>query len=218
MNTEWNANHALLVGEALEEPAFSHASHGEDFFLAPVQSLRLSGTADVLNVLLPRTLLEQCPVRAGERVRLEGEVRSYNNRSGVGHRLVITLLAQSVTWDATGADDNRVTLAGALCRRAVYRRTPLGREIADVMLAVNRRYGRADYLPCIAWGSIAQKCSQLEVGTLLRLGGRLQSRAYTKMTEDGPVNKTAYEVSIMTLALGGATAEDASCPPKTCKN
>ncbi|MCD8342155.1 MAG: single-stranded DNA-binding protein [Clostridiales bacterium] len=212
MNTEWNANHALLVGEAMEEPTFSHASHGEDFFLVPVQSLRLSGTGDLLNVLLPRTLLEQCPVRAGERVRLEGEVRSYNNRSGVGHKLVITVLARAVTWDATGVDDNRVTLAGALCRRAVYRRTPLGREIADVMLAVNRRYGRADYLPCIAWGSIAQKCSQLEVGALLRLGGRLQSRAYTKVTEDGPVNRTAYEVSIMTLALAESTAGDASRP------
>ncbi|MCD8160494.1 MAG: single-stranded DNA-binding protein [Clostridiales bacterium] len=202
MNTERNVNHILLVGEAMEEPTFSHASHGEDFFLVPVQSLRLSGAGDLLNVLLPRTLLEQCPVRAGERVRLEGEVRSYNNRSGVGHKLVITLLARSVAWDATGVDDNRVTLAGALCRRAVYRRTPLGREIADVMLAVNRRYGRADYLPCIAWGSIAQKCSQLEVGTLLRLGGRLQSRTYTKVTEEGPVQRTAYEVSIMTLALG----------------
>lgn len=126
MNTERTVNHILLVGEAMEEPTFSHASHGEDFFLVPVQSLRLSGAGDLLNVLLPRTLLEQCPVRAGERVRLEGEVRSYNNRSGVGHKLVITLLARSVTWDATGADDNRVTLAGALCRRAVYRRTPPG--------------------------------------------------------------------------------------------
>lgn len=199
MNTERTSNHVLLTGEAAAEPAFSHSSHGEDFFLVPVQSLRLSGAADKLNVLLTRSQLELCPVRAGDRLALEGKVRSYNNRSGVGHKLVITLLAQSVAYDTTGVDENCVTLSGALCRKAVYRRTPLGREIADLMLAVNRRYGRADYIPCIAWGSIAQKCALLDVGAFLRLNGRLQSRIYTKVTESGSTEMTAYEVSIMTM-------------------
>lgn len=199
MNTEWTSNHVLLTGEAAAEPAFSHSSHGEDFFLVLVQSLRLSGAADKLNVLMTRSQLEQYPVRAGDRLALEGKVRSYNNRSGVGHKLVITLLAQSVAYDVSGVDENRVTLTGALCRKAVYRRTPRGREIADLMLAVNRRYGQADYIPCIAWGSIAQKCALLDVGALLHLDGRLQSRAYTKVTEAGAVEMTAYEVSVMTM-------------------
>lgn len=199
MNAEWNANRILLSGEAAAEPAFSHSSHGEDFFLVPVRSLRLSGTADKLNVLMTRSQLEQCPVHVGDRLALEGKVRSYNNRSGVGHKLVITVLAQSVACGASGADENCVILTGALCRKAVYRRTPLGREIADLMLAVNRRYGRADYIPCIAWGSIAQKCALLEVGALLHLEGRLQSRLYTKVTGAGAVEMTAYEVSVMTM-------------------
>lgn len=199
MNTEWAANQVLLTGTAVGEPGFSHQSHGEDFFLTEVESLRLSGTADRLNVLLTRGQLDACPIHRGDRLELQGEVRSYNNRSGVGHRLVITLLARTVTPAECGRDENQVTLAGALCRPPVYRRTPLGREIADLMLAVNRRYGRADYIPCIAWGSVAQQCARLEVGARLRLKGRMQSRPYTKLTDAGAVEMTAYEVSIMTL-------------------
>lgn len=199
MNTEWAANQVLLVGTAAEEPAFSHQTHGEDFFLVPVESLRLSGTADRLNVLLSRSRLDGFPIHTGTRLRLEGEVRSYNNRSGIGHRLVITVLAQSVLPADGLPDENRVRLNGALCRAPVYRRTPLGREISDLMLAVNRRYGRTDYIPCIAWGSVAQQCAQLDVGARLSLNGRLQSRGYTKVTEQGAEERTAYEVSVMEL-------------------
>ncbi|MCD7887616.1 MAG: single-stranded DNA-binding protein [Clostridiales bacterium] len=199
MRTDWNENQATLIGEAVSEPVFSHASHGEDFFRVPVKSLRLSGAEDVINVILSRTLLESCPLRAGERAAICGEVRSYNNRGGVGSRLVITLYAQELYYDTIGADDNRLTLAGVICKPPVYRLTPLGREITDLILAVNRRYGRADYLPCIAWGSLAVKCGAISTGDGLRLEGRLQSRGYTKIVDGGEVKRTAYEVSIMTM-------------------
>ncbi len=201
MRTDWNENQALLVGEAVTEPEFSHESHGEDFFRLPVKSLRLSGAEDVINVIAARSLLERCPVRAGDRVSVTGEVRSYNNNSGVGSRLVITLFAQNLERDRCGEDENRLRLAGTLCRAPVYRRTPLGREIADLLLAVNRTYGRSDYLPCIAWGAVARQCARLDTGTGLRLQGRLQSRSYTKVLEGGSVKRVAFEVSIMTLEL-----------------
>lgn len=208
MRTDWNENQAILVGEAVTEPEYSHTSHGEDFFRIPVKSLRLSGAEDVVNVITPRTLLERCPVRSGERIAVTGEVRSYNNNSGVGSRLVITLFAQELEEDRCGEDENRLRLAGVLCRTPVYRRTPLGREIADLLLAVNRAYGRADYLPCIAWGRIAQQCQHMDTGTALRLQGRLQSRSYTKVLEGGSVKRVAYEVSIMTLELVDAAVPE----------
>ncbi len=201
MKTDWNENSALLTGEAVREPEYSHTSHGEDFFRLPVKSLRLSGAEDIINVVTPRGLLDQCPVRVGERVSVVGEVRSYNNRSGVGSRLVITLYAHELFRDHTGEDDNRLTLAGVLCKAPVYRLTPLGREIADLILAVNRRYGRADYLPCIAWGSLAARCGKMSVGSGLRIEGRLQSRNYTKVIDGGEVRRVAYEVSIMTMEV-----------------
>lgn len=201
MRTDWNENRALLTGTAVSAPEFSHASHGEDYYVFPVRSLRLSGTEDVINVMAARSLLDQCTICQGERVSVEGEVRSYNNRSGTGSRLVLTLYARSLVHDLVGTDENRLTLAGTLCRKPVYRRTPLGREIADLILAVNRRYGRADYLPCIAWGSLAQRCAELDTGGCIRLEGRFQSRGYVKIISGGEVQRTAYEVSIMTMQV-----------------
>lgn len=201
MKTDWNENNAILTGEALQAPEFSHASHGEDYYLFPVKSLRLSGTEDVINVMVSRSLLDHFTICVGDRVTVEGEVRSYNNRSGIGSRLVLTLYARQIGPDLVGVDENRLTLAGSLCRKPVYRRTPLGREIADLILAVNRRYGRADYLPCIAWGSLAQQCAELDTGGCIRLEGRFQSRGYIKVISGGEVQKTAYEVSIMTMQV-----------------
>lgn len=199
MLTDWNENRARLTGQAMAEPEYSHTNHGEDFFRFPLRSRRLSGAADQVNLLVSRTVLERQSVRPGDRLTAEGEVRSYNNRSGVGSRLVITLFAKQLTPAGQEPDDNRLTLAGVLCKLPNYRTTPLGREICDLMLAVNRRYGRADYLPCIAWGALAQRAAELSVGDGLRLEGRLQSRAYTKVTETGQVKRVAFEVSIMTM-------------------
>lgn len=199
MLTDWNENRARLTGQAMEEPEYSHTNHGEDFFRFPLRSRRLSGAADQLNLLVSRTVLERQSVHPGDRLTAEGEVRSYNNRSGVGSRLVITLFTKQLTPAGQEPDDNRLTLAGVLCKPPNYRTTPLGREICDLMLAVNRKYGRADYLPCIAWGVLAQRAADLSVGDGLRLEGRLQSRAYTKITETGQVKRVAFEVSIMTM-------------------
>lgn len=210
MQTDWNENRARLVGQAMGEPEFSHSNHGEDFFRFPLRTYRLSGAADQINVLISRTLLEAFPVLTGERLIVEGEVRSFNNRTGVGSRLVITLFARNVAAAGDEEDDNRLVLSGVLCKAPNYRQTPLGREICDLMLAVNRRYGRADYLPCIAWGSLAQRSARLCVGDGLRLEGRLQSRSYTKVTEAGQVKRVAFEVSIMTMELESFPDRDPS--------
>lgn len=207
MLIDWNENRARLTGQAMEEPEYSHTNHGEDFFRFPLRSHRLSGAADQVNLLVSRTVLESQPVHPGERLTAEGEIRSYNNRSGVGSRLVITLFVKQLFPAGDEPDDNRLTLAGVLCKQPNYRRTPLGREICDLMLAVNRKYGRADYLPCIAWGLLAQRSAELSVGDGIRLEGRLQSRAYTKITEAGQVKRVAFEVSIMTMELVEVWAE-----------
>ena len=198
MHTGWNENRALLRGTAAAAPVWSHETHGVVYELFPLNVLRLSGAADRINVIAPRPLLEARPVEAGAPVEVEGEVRSFNNRSGRGSRLVITLHARDIRA-GVGPDENRLTLAGALCKPPVLRRTPLGREICDLMLAVNRRYGRADYLPCIAWGQVAMVTGQLPVGSTLALEGRVQSRVYTKVVDGVPQERTAYEVSIMRL-------------------
>ena len=201
MLTDWNENKARLVGEAVGAPEYSHTNHGEDYFRFPLKSCRLSGAADQVNVLISRSLLEETPIGTGDRLIVEGEVRSFNNRTGIGSKLVITLFARSAIPAGEEPDDNRLFLAGVLCKEPNYRRTPLGREICDLMLAVNRRYGRADYLPCISWGLLAQRSARLRVGDGIRLEGRLQSRNYTKLTETGQVQRVAFEVSIMTMEL-----------------
>ena len=199
MQTDWNENRAALTGTVMEEPEYSHSNHLEDFLRFPLCTRRLSGAADQINVLLRRSMLDEYPLHSGDRVCVEGEVRSWNNRTGTGARLVITLLCRTLSPAAELPDDDRVTLAGALCRLPSYRRTPLGREICDLLLAVNRRYGRSDYLPCIAWGALARACAEMPVGTPLRLTGRLQSRTYIKRTDTGAEQRTAFEISIMSL-------------------
>ena len=198
MQTGWNENRALLRGTAAADPVWSHETHGVVYETFPLTVLRLSGSEDTINVIAPRALLEECPVRAGMAVEAEGEVRSFNNKSGLGSRLVITLHAKSLR-PGEGPNENRLTLAGVLCKPPVLRRTPLGREICDLMLAVNRKYGRADYLPCISWGALARCCGELEVGDGVRLEGRLQSRAYIKLENGESCRRTAFEVSVMRL-------------------
>lgn len=190
-------NRLTLQGQFMADPALSHRNHGVDYYIAPLRVPRLSGADDVLNLVTaqPDPLLWQ----EGKWIQAEGEVRSYNNRTGVGSRLVITVLARAVREGTPGEGENRLILSGVLCKPAVRRRTPLGREICDLLLAVNRTYGRADYLPCIAWGSLAVLCGEKEVGDPLRLEGRLQSRNYRKVTEEGETTRVAYEVSIMNL-------------------
>lgn len=196
---ERSNNNIRLCGTLAGRPEYSHTSMDERFYKFPLSVQRLSGTEDVLNVLAAEKQLASLEAEERNRLFVSGEVRSYNNRSGVGAKLVISVLAREMYL--TDADfENTVRLSGTLCRDPVLRRTPMGREICDMMLAVNRRFGRSDYLPCIAWGSAARAAARLGTGSRLSLTGRLQSRAYIKVEGDISVEKTAYEVSAMTIA------------------
>lgn len=193
----WQNNTAELRGTLEGTPALSHISRGMEYFSLSLLTRRLSGAQDRANVVLPRTLLP-CLPEPGEKLWLRGELRSFNNRSGSGSRLVLYVFAQELApAEELAEDENEVLLTGALCKAPVWRRTPMGREICDLMLAVNRRYGRSDYLPCIAWGKNARQASAWEVGDAVSLRGRFQSRGYVKTTETGESQeRTAFEVSV----------------------
>lgn len=197
MTSYQGENRLVLQGELMADPVLSHQNHGVNYYTAPLRVPRLSGAADELNLVT--TLPDPALWKAGNWLQVEGEVRSYNNRTGVGSRLVITVLARAVREGTPGEGENRLTLSGVLCKAPNRRRTPLGREICDLLLAVNRPYGRADYLPCIAWGSLAAACGEMEVGDPLRLEGRLQSRRYRKVIDGAEYERVAYEVSVMNL-------------------
>lgn len=190
-------NDVLLEGIPLAAPEWSHENHGTQFYRLLLQIPRLSGTPDTLPILLSEALVPRAT--PGTAIRVRGQLRSFNNRSGVGNKLVLTVYALDIQ---PGQDDprNQIILSGTLCKPPIFRRTPLGRSICDLMLAVPRRYGRADYLPVIAWGQLAVRTSQLQVGDSLSLEGRIQSRTYHKVTDDGSTQeRVAYEVSMMHL-------------------
>ena len=191
-------NDLLLRGTAAAEPAFSHENHGQRFYRFPLSVRRLSGQADVLQVIATGEQLSHLLPLTGRRLEIQGQLRSFNNKSGQGSRLVISAFTRLLV-ETAGEDVNIIELKGAICKPPVLRRTPLGRCICDMMLAVNRRYGRADYLPCIAWGQVAMVTGQLPLGSTLALEGRVQSRVYTKVLDGVPQERTAYEVSIMRL-------------------
>ena len=195
---EQKENRVVLRGTVAGEAVLSHQVHGIDFYRFPLAVPRLSGREDPLNILFPLSSPETALPQAGAFVEVTGEIRSFNNRSGVGNRLVITVLARSVV-PGEGDPCNQVFLHGVLCKPPVLRRTPLGRDICDLLLAVNRRYRRADYLPCIAWGSLARRCAELAPGNRVELEGRLQSRVYTKRLGETSEERTAFEVSVSVL-------------------
>ena len=188
-------NLAELRGVLAAAPEFSHMSRGERFFVFPIETRRLSGAADRINVVTRQSLLEAAPVQEAQSVHITGELRSFNNKRGEGAKLVITVFARGIVFDG-GEDINRVALSGTLCKAPNLRVTPMGRDICDLMLAVNRRCGRSDYLPCICWGRRAREAALLGVGDRLELSGRIQSRPYIKLIDGQPVEKTAYEVSV----------------------
>ena len=194
---EQHLNQVTLIGNPIGTPTYSHSNHGRHFYAFPLEVCRLSGAVDRLQILASEELLEETPIIEGANLCITGQIRSYNSHKPEGRRLIISVLAE--TMEITDLPhDNRVSLLGNLCKAPVYRRTPLGREICDIMLAVNRSYRRADYLPCILWGSSAREGATYEVGTALLLTGRLQSRQYIKVLEDHSEERTAYEISAIT--------------------
>ncbi|MDY3781702.1 MAG: single-stranded DNA-binding protein [Candidatus Faecousia sp.] len=196
---EYPTNQAHLRGNLLELPVFSHESNGKRFFRFFLEVARLSGAVDTLPVIIQQECLNELDLSGGEMLDVVGQVRSHNLRTSTGRRLLIFVFGQTLTAQ-DGPAVNEISLCGNLCREPSYRRTPLGREICDVMLAVPRPSRRADYIPCILWGSLAQKAARCHVREQMGLSGRLQSRIYTKLTPEGAQEKTAYEVSALTLS------------------
>ena len=188
-------NSAVFCGTMAEPPGFSHENHGRRFFRFTLEVPRLSGVSDLLPVLAGEDVLAQAEVTGGGALRVTGQLRSFNSREASRRRLVLSVFASQME-SCDGEPCNDVCLSGAICRAPVFRRTPLGREICDLMLAVSRRYHRTDYVPCILWGRAAQEASRQPVGTRMELHGRLQSREYLKVFEDRSEQRVTYELSV----------------------
>lgn len=191
-------NTVELRGALAGKPIFSHNSKETEFYTFPLEIVRLSGNADVINIIADKKLLEASEIEDGDFVEIGGELRSYNNKSGNGSKLVITVLAKRIAV-TDGEDENSVVLVGTLCKEPNFRRTPMGRQICDIMLAVNRKYGKSDYLPCIVWGQTALEISKKSVGDRIRVEGRIQSRKYIKNENGESHERTAYEVSAVKI-------------------
>ena len=193
-------NTVILRGSLQALPQLSHENHGKRFFRFCLEVPRLSGAVDILPIIVEESILNTIDPTAGEKVTVLGQVRSHNSREDGTRRLLIFVYAGSLIIE-DGPPINEVTISGPLCKEPVYRRTPLGREICDVMLAVPRAFHRADYLPCILWGRTAREVAECHVCDHITICGRLQSRIYTKLKEDGPEERTAYEVSALTAQI-----------------
>lgn len=193
-------NQIVLRGSLACLPQFSHENHGRRFFRFFLEVPRLSGAVDTLPVIAEESILNAADLSNGEMLTVTGQVRSHNFRSDGRRHLLIFVFAASIVCE-DGEPLNDVILEGPICREPTYRRTPLGREICDVMLAVPRAFKRADYLPCILWGRTALEASQCHTRDCIRICGRLQSRVYTKVTESGATERTAYEISALTAEI-----------------
>ena len=197
---EQYCNEVTLRGILLSLPEFSHENHGQKFYKFFLEVPRLSGAIDTLPVITHLNTLETLDLSGGGSIRVEGQIRTHNQTDENGrHLLIFVFAAELVAED--GPPINDVHLRGAICREPNYRRTPLGREICDIMLAVPRAFRRADYLPCILWGRTAQEAAQCHTRDLLEIQGRLQSRVYTKYIGDRAVERTAYEISALTAQM-----------------
>ena len=197
---EHSVNQITIRGSLRELPQYSHENHGRRFFRFYLEVPRLSGAVDILPVIAGEQILNTMDLSGGEMLTVVGQIRSHNSRANGIRHLLIFVYAQSIVCE-DGEPINDVTLRGPLCKEPTYRRTPLGREICDVMLAVGRGFKRADYLPCILWGRIAQEVSTCHTRDVIQINGRLQSRIYTKVTETGPEERTAYEISALTAEI-----------------
>ncbi len=194
-------NRVFLMGEIVSEATFSHEVYGEGFYEFYVKVVRLSGQADILPVTVSERLIEGNHLHVGATLCALGQFRSYNKLGGGRSRLMLTVFVREILSAAPASNPNSIVLSGYICKPPVYRTTPFNREIADLLVAVNRAYNKSDYIPCIAWGRNARFVQNLKVGDRIALSGRIQSREYIKrLSETQSVTMTAYEVSVSKLA------------------
>ena len=215
MSTNYLENNYLtLVGKVTGEKKFSHEIYGERFYIFNLSIPRLSGNSDIIPITISERLIKEDTLQEGNKLLIKGQFRSYNSYENEKNRLILTVFAKDIMEVEENEEEeendivrkdittNEVILVGYICKKPIYRQTPFGREIADLLLAVNRAYNKSDYIPCIAWGRNARFCQNLEVGTQVKVVGRVQSRTYEKKHEDGSVEtRVAYEVSIGSLEV-----------------
>lgn len=201
-------NRVCIIGEVVSEFTFSHEVFGEGFYIANVSVNRLSDMVDVIPLMISERLIDVTKDYRGMKIEVSGQFRSYNRHEGTRNKLVLSIFVRELKFleddeiPQEQAKSNQIFLDGYVCKPPIYRKTPLGREIADVLVAVNRPYGKSDYIPCIAWGRNARFAGGLEVGSHLQVSGRVQSREYTKkIGEDEVERRVAYEVSVSKIDL-----------------
>lgn len=198
-------NYLVLIGKIISDKTFSHEIYGESFYVFNLEVPRLSGNEDIIPITISERLIANFDLTIGRKVVIEGQFRSYNSYENEKNRLVLTAFAKDIIDYKEEQEENvsnEVVLNGYVCKKPIYRKTPFGREISDILLAVNRAYNKSDYIPCIAWGRNARFCENMEVGTEVKIVGRVQSRTYEKKFEDGRTEqRVAYEVSIGSLEV-----------------
>ncbi|MCI5479741.1 MAG: single-stranded DNA-binding protein, partial [Lachnospiraceae bacterium] len=193
-------NQVIMAGEVVSEFVFSHEVFGEGFYMLDIRVKRLSSSYDIIPLMISERLIDVSQDYRGETIQVAGQFRSYNRHEEKKNRLVLSVFVRELEFaeeEIENSRTNQIFLEGYICKSPVYRKTPLGREIADLLVAVNRPYGKSDYIPCICWGRNARYASGFEVGSHIELWGRIQSREYTKKISEEEVEKrTAYEVSV----------------------
>ncbi|NLL80504.1 MAG: single-stranded DNA-binding protein [Clostridiales bacterium] len=198
-------NQVTIMGEIVSDFTFSHEIYGEGFYMVDVEVSRLSESSDIVPVMVSERLLNVKEDYKGAYISVTGQFRSYNRHEERKNRLVLSVFAREIEFleeAAEGEKTNQIYLDGYICKEPIYRKTPLGREIADLLLAVNRPYGKSDYIPCICWGRNARYANSFEVGSRCAIWGRIQSREYMKkLSEDQMEKRVAYEVSVSKLEL-----------------
>ncbi len=198
-------NIVTISGKVSSEIQFSHAVYGEGFYYFILDVPRLSDSCDKIPITVSERLVLNQKIEIGKNIEVEGQFRSYNTYDGSKNKLLLTVFAREITFleeDVKKSNPNQIFLNGFVCKKPVFRTTPFGREISDMLIAVNRPYFKADYLPCISWGRNARYCENLVVGNNVKIWGRIQSREYQKVTPDGTaVKKTAYEVSVSKMEI-----------------
>ena len=199
-------NQAIVKGTIVSGFTYSHEIFGEGFYLMDVEVERLSDTSDIIPVMISERLINVNEDYEGKNIVIAGQFRSYNKHEEKKNRLILSVFAREIEFvDEIEKEHstNQIYMDGYICKEPVYRKTPLGREIADILIAVNRPYGKSDYIPCICWGRNARYASNLFVGSRCRVWGRIQSREYfKKINDEQSVRKVAYEVSVNKLEVG----------------